>query len=85
MIHDIQQSPLPLLFNLLLLRGGDFAFNIGLQQGLAAVIAPIAGAYPTLSVILAFLVFHEKPTRRQLSGIALVLVGIVLLGFAGNS
>lgn len=84
MIHDIKQSPFPLLFNLLLLRSGDFAFNIGLQRGLAAVVAPIAGAYPTLSVILAFIVFHEKPTRRQLFGILLALSGIVLLGFAGS-
>lgn len=84
MIKDIKLSPLPLLFNLLLLRGGDFAFNIGLQQGLAAVVAPIAGAYPTLSVILAFIVFHEKPTQRQLFGIVLALIGIVLLGFAGS-
>lgn len=81
---DLRRASKPLLFNLLLLRGGDFAFNIGLQQGLAAVVAPIGSASPTLSVILAFLVFHEKPTRRQSIGILLALIGIVALGFVGN-
>lgn len=81
---DIKISFFPLLCNLLLLRGADFTFNIGLQLGLASIVAPIASASPTLSVILAFLVFHEKPTQRQLFGIALALIGIVLLGFAGS-
>ncbi|MEK7577275.1 MAG: DMT family transporter [Patescibacteria group bacterium] len=83
-LSDIKSAFIPLLFNLLLLRGADFTFNIGLQLGLASVVAPIASASPTLSVILAFIIFHEKPTRRQLFGIALALIGIVLLGFAGS-
>lgn len=83
-IKDVKLAFIPLLCNLVLLRGADFTFNISLQLGLASIVAPIASASPTLSVILAFLVFHEKPTRRQLSGIALALVGIVLLGFAGS-
>ena len=81
---DIKLAFIPLVFNLLLLHGADFTFNIGLQLGLASIVAPIASASPTLSVILAFIIFHEKPTRRQLFGIALALIGIVLLGFAGS-
>lgn len=81
---DIKISFFPLLYNLLLLRGADFTFNIGLQMGLAAIVAPIASASPTLSVILAFIVFHEKPTNRQLVGILLALSGIVALGFMGS-
>lgn len=79
--NDIKRALKPLMYNLLLLRGGDFAFNIGLQQGLAAVVAPIGSASPSLSVILAFLVFHEKPTKRQRIGIGLALTGIIALGF----
>jgi len=67
--------------SLLLLRGGDFIFNVGLQKGLAAVVAPIASAAPTLSVILAGILFHEKPTQKQIIGIVLALIGIVALGF----
>lgn len=81
---DIKLTLIPLVFNLLLLRGADFTFNIGLQLGLASIVAPIASAFPTLSVILAFIIFHEKPTRRQLFGIVLALIGIVALGFAGS-
>jgi drug/metabolite transporter (DMT)-like permease len=84
LFNDVKISAIPLLCNFVLLRGGDFAFNIGLQQGLAAVVAPIGGSYPTLSVILAFLVFHEKPTGRQLFGIALALCGIVALSIMSS-
>ena len=79
-----KQSVLPLIACTLLLRGGDFFFNAAIDQGLSAVVAPIAGAYPTLSVILAYFVFREVPTRRQIMGIALALTGIVALGFVGS-
>lgn len=80
---ELKSAFIPLLFCLLLLRIGDFMFNIGLQQGLAAIVAPIGSASPTLSVILAFIIFHEKPTKRQTFGIVLALTGIVALGFVG--
>lgn len=80
-INDVKTTFVPLAWNFLLLRGTDFIFNMGLQTGLAAIVAPIASASPTLSVILAFIVFHEKPNRRQIIGIILALTGIVALGF----
>lgn len=81
---DIKRAWKPLLFNLILLRGADFIFNIGLQQGLAAIVAPIGSASPTFSVLLAFMVFREKLNPRQLVGVILALVGIVALGFLGR-
>lgn len=77
--RDMKRALFPLAGSMLFLRGGDFAFNIGLQQGLAATVAPIGGAYPTLSVLLAYLVFREKITRRQTVGILCALLGIVAL------
>lgn len=71
-------------FTALFLRLGDFSFNVALDSGLTAIVAPIAGAYPTLSVILAYFVFREKLTKRQIAGIILALIGIIALGFAGN-
>lgn len=74
----------PLIASALLLRGGDFFFNAAIDKGLIAVVAPIAGAYPTLSVILAYFMFREIPTKRQLFGIVLALMGIVALAWVGN-
>lgn len=75
---------LPLVASAFLLRGGDFFFNAAIDKGLSAVVAPIAGAYPTLSVILAYFVFREVPTKRQIAGIVLALVGIVALAWVGS-
>ncbi len=61
------------------LRIGDIAFNIGLHQGEAKIVAPIAGAYPILFVILAFLVFKDPLKRQQVIGILTTLIGIVIL------
>lgn len=83
-IRDFVIARTPIIFALLLIRGGDLIFNIGLQQGLSAIVAPIGSASPTLSVILAFLVFHEKPTKRQAIGIVLALAGIVALAWVSN-
>ncbi|MEK7073892.1 MAG: EamA family transporter, partial [Patescibacteria group bacterium] len=74
----------PLVACTVLLRGGDFFLNAAIDKGLIAVVAPIAGAYPTLSVILAYFVFREVPTRRQITGIVLALTGIVALAWVSS-
>ena len=58
---------------------GNFAYNLGLSHGYATIIAPIAGSYPTLFVILSYLVFKQKLTRQQLLGVIVSLIGIVAL------
>ncbi len=80
----VSKAGLPLLLAFLCLRGGDLMFNTGLQRGSAAIVAPIGSASPTLSVLLAFLVFHDKPTRLQFTGILLALTGVVALGFVSR-
>ena len=70
---------LPLLANAVLLGVGSFSFNFALGKGLTAIVAPIAGSYPTLFVVLAFLVFRDSITRQQIFGIVITLIGIVLL------
>ncbi len=79
-----KKALVPVLLTALFLRVGDFSFNVALDQGLTAVVAPIAGAYPTLSVILAYFVFREKLSVRQIIGILLALTGIIALGFVGR-
>ena len=69
----------PLLTQVVLLTGGGFSLNFALEKGLTSIVVPIAGAYPALFVLLAFLVFKDPITRQQIAGIITTLVGIVLL------
>jgi len=69
----------PIAASAFLLRSADFAFNIGISSGLTSIVAPIAGAYPTLSAIIAYKVFKDPITRQQILGIIITLCGIVLL------
>lgn len=69
----------PIIICSLLLRSADFAYNIGISQGFTAIVAPIAGAYPTLFAVLGFLVFKDPIKKQQVVGIVVTLAGIVLL------
>ena len=74
----------PIAIAALLLRGGDMIFNAAIRSGHTATIAPIAGSYPTLFVILAFLVFKDPITKQQRLGLAITLAGVVALSFVGT-
>lgn len=68
-----------LVLAVLLLRGAELSYNLAIQRGLVAIVAPIAGSYATLFVVLAFLVFKDPIKRQQIAGIITTLIGIVLL------
>ena len=70
---------LPLFFVVLLTGAAEFSFNFAIGKGLTAIVAPIAGSYPTLFAVLAFLFFKDKITKQQIAGIITTLTGIVLL------
>ncbi|MBI2020759.1 DMT family transporter [Candidatus Daviesbacteria bacterium] len=68
-----------LIISTILVRIAELSFNLGISKGLVSIVAPIAGANPTLFVVLAFLIFKDPITRQQILGIITTLVGIVLL------
>ncbi len=70
-----------LVLNSLILGIGSFSYNLGIERGLVAVVAPIAGAYSVLFAILAYFVFHDKLRKKEGIGIVVTLVGIVLLSY----
>lgn len=76
---DFKNTFWPIIICSLLLRSADFAYNIGINRGFTAIVAPIAGAYPTLFAVLGFLVFKDPIKRQQIVGIAITLIGIVFL------
>ncbi len=66
----------------LLLRGGDIALNYGLANGYSSIVAPIGGASPILFVTLSSIIFKDKMSKQQFVGIAIVLLGILLLSLS---
>lgn len=73
---------LPLVLNALLLSYGGLSYNLGIEKGLVATVAPIAGSYPTLFALLSFFVFKDQIIKKEIYGILITLLGIVFLAIA---
>jgi len=67
------------LLNTILLTGGTYAYNFAVMKGQTAIVAPIAGSYPVLFVILSRFVFKDRLNKQQLIGILITVLGIVVL------
>ena len=68
-----------IIVSVILVRIAELSYNYAITKGLVTVVAPIAGANPTLFVVLAFLFFKDPITKQQMLGIVTTLIGIVLL------
>jgi drug/metabolite transporter (DMT)-like permease len=75
----------PVLGGALLANGGVLTYAIALQHGSASIVAPIAGAYPVLFVILASIIFKDPVTSVQRLGMVITLTGIVSLSLVSSS
>jgi drug/metabolite transporter (DMT)-like permease len=69
---------LPIALSAISLRTAEISFNIGLNVFGSTVIAPIAGAYPSLFLILSFLFFHDPLKGQQKIGIFITVTGVVV-------
>ncbi|MDA1035711.1 MAG: DMT family transporter [Chloroflexi bacterium] len=58
---------------------GFVAYNIGIDRVSLVVIAPFGAAHPVGTIILAFLILHERPAKLQWAGMALTVAGVVAL------
>lgn len=58
---------------------GQFFFYRGLKFGEASMVVPVAATYPLVSFIVAAIVLHERITMGRVTGIILVIAGVVLL------
>lgn len=80
--HPNENQALPALIGFMVCSTvANFAYNLGIVSGYTSIVAPIAGSYPVLFVILSFIFFKERVQRQQLLGIVVSLVGIVALSF----
>ena len=77
-------ATLPVVANALILVAAEFSYNFAISKNLVSLVAPIAGSYPTLFVILAFIFFKDKITKQQITGIVITLICIVLLSILSS-
>ena len=59
---------------------GYVAFNFGVRHADTSIVATAAAPYSVVPIAAGVLFIHERPSRAQWLGIALVIAGLVLLG-----
>ena len=62
--------------------GALLAYSRGSQLGQVAITAATSSVYPVIPLIVGVALLGERLRRRQLTGIALIIAGLVLLGLA---
>jgi len=58
---------------------GTLCFTFALSTGLASLVAPISSAYPLVTVTVALLLLGEKLNRLQLTALACVIMGLLMI------
>ena len=76
---NINGAFIPLFLASIIALAAELSFNFAISKNLTAIVAPIAGSYPALFVVLAFFFFKDPITKQQILGIVTTLIGIVLL------
>lgn len=58
-----------------------YFYSLGMQSPEKSVTAIATNANPVITVLLALLFLHEYLNRRQLAGIAMVIIGLILTNY----
>jgi uncharacterized membrane protein len=62
---------------------GIGTYYLALAHGKASSVAPVVGAYPAFVALLAVVFLSERMSAIQVLGVALAVLGIILIGAAG--
>ena len=65
----------------LLDTGGNLLFIAATRSGRLDIAAVLAALYPAGTILLAAWHLHERPTRRQLTGMAIAAAAVVMITF----
>jgi bacterial/archaeal transporter family protein len=58
---------------------GAFCFLLAVSKGPVTLVATTSALYPVVSVLLAVFILHESVTFKQLAGIALAILAMILV------
>ena len=58
------------------MAAGSLLTALAYQKGPASIVTPVSGAYPVVTLVFAWVVLSERPTRLQWTGIVGVLAGM---------
>jgi len=77
----LQRQALPTIIGIVVNLAGALLFLLAFDYGKVSLIAPVSSTYPALMALLAVKFLKEKISFRQGVGIAVAIVGLVLIGF----
>ena len=60
---------------------GVIAYSSGAEMGFVSIVLTASAVFPLIAVVLSIALLHERPVPNQYAGIALVIGGLVMLGF----
>ncbi len=60
----------------------SLTYSAAVTMGATSIVAPIAGAYPALYVLLTYYCFRDPLRPLQILGIIIAIVGVITLGLA---
>ena len=60
---------------------GVIGLSVGSERGFISVTLAASAVFPLVAVILSLLILHERLVANQYAGIALVIGGLLMLGF----
>ncbi|MCL4360243.1 DMT family transporter [Patescibacteria group bacterium] len=58
---------------------GHFSYNLGVSGAYAAVVAPVASAFPVVTILLAVLFLKERLRPYQVAGITAIISGLIVM------
>jgi uncharacterized membrane protein len=60
---------------------GVIGLSVGSERGFVSVTLAASAVFPLVAVVLSLLILHERLVPNQFAGIALVVIGLLMLGF----
>ena len=58
---------------------GNLFYVLAARAGRLDIAAMVSSLYPAVTILLAAILFHERPSRRQMAGIGLALAAVTML------
>ena len=61
---------------------GTLSYSRGAEVGFVSIVTAVSATYPLIPVFGSVALFGERPAPNQYAGVAMVIAGLMLLGFA---